>query len=157
MNASLKIGLLMVFLCPIVVAQTAPMPTKKERAVAAEIRRLYDAQSEGLIKGDVRLLDRNFADDFVVTNPSNLLLNKQQVLESVRSGKLLFSTYERQIEYLRVYGDIVVVAGRESGLSRGQTPPAGQMLHLRFTGIWRKRKSIWQQIARHASVITPAQ
>lgn len=149
-------GLILFFWVSAAAGQASLPLTRKEQRIAAEIRRLYEAQSEGLVKGDLRLLERNFADDFVVTNPSNLFLNKQQVLESVRSGRLAFSTYERKIEYLRVYGDTVVVAGRESGMSRGQTPPAGQMLHLRFTGISRKHKGIWQQIVRHASVITPS-
>lgn len=128
-------------------------PTLRDKKIEAEIRRLYEAQSQGLIRGDVRLIERNFADDFVVTNPNNLFLNKEQVVDSVRSGRLAFSSYERQIEYFRVYGDTVIVAGTESGVSRGQTPPSGKMLRLRFTAVWRKQKGIWQQIARHVSIL----
>lgn len=128
-------------------------PTRRDKQIEAEIRRLYEAQSQGLIRGDISLLERNFADGFVVTNPNNLFLNKAQVVDAVRSGRLAFSSYERRIEYFRVYGDTVIVAGTESGLSRGKTPPAGQRLHLRFTAVWRKQKGIWQQVARHVSVL----
>ena len=94
-----------------------------------------------------------WSDDFVVTNPLNTFLKKQQVLRLVESGFLVITSYDRQLEYVRVYGDIVIVAGNETVLWGGTMPNAGRTEHLRFTGVWMKQEGGWQQIARHANVV----
>jgi hypothetical protein len=57
---------------------------------------------------------RLWSDDFVVTNALNKFVTKQQVLGMVDSGFLVITSFDRQIEYLRAYGDVVIVAGREA-------------------------------------------
>ena len=94
-----------------------------------------------------------WSDDFVVTNPLNKFVNKQQVLGMVESGFLVITSLDRQIEYVRVYGDIVIVAGSETVVWGGKMPNAGRTEHLRFTGIWMRQEGRWQQIARHANVV----
>jgi hypothetical protein len=54
----------------------------------------------------------------VVTNPLNKFVTKQQVLGMVQSGVLVITSLDRQIEYLRVSGDTVIVAGNESQRGR---------------------------------------
>jgi len=55
-----------------------------------------------------------WSDDFVVTNPLNKFVNKQQVLGMVGSGFLVITSYDRQVDYILIYGDTVIVAGRET-------------------------------------------
>ena len=98
---------------------------------------------------------RLWSDDFVVTNPLNKFVTKQQVLGMVDSGFLVIPTFERQIEYLRVYGDIVIVAGRESVIWGGRMPNVGKSENLRFTAVWMKQGGRWQEIARHANIVPP--
>jgi len=88
-----------------------------------------------------------------VTNPFNKFVNKQQVLVMITTGTLAFSSFERQIEYVRVYGDTVIVAGSETVTWAGRMPNAGQITHLRITSIWMKQGGRWQQVARHANII----
>ena len=96
---------------------------------------------------------RLWSDDFVVTNPLNKFVTKQQVLAMVDSGFLVITKYDRSIEYVRPYGDVVIVAGSETVVWGGKMPNAGKTEHLRFTGIWAKQPRGWQQIARHANVV----
>jgi surface antigen len=65
-----------------------------------------------------------WSDDMVVTNPLNKFVTKQQVLRMVDSGFLVITSYDREIEYLRAYGDMVIVAGSEAGVwgERCRTP-----------------------------------
>ncbi len=51
---------------------------------------------------------------------------------------------------MRVYGDTVIVAGKETLLWGGKMPNAGRTEQLRFTGVWGGR---WQQVAHHANVV----
>jgi hypothetical protein len=98
---------------------------------------------------------RLWSDDFVVTNPLNKFVTKQQVLGMVDSGFLVITSFDRQIEYLRAYGDVVIVAGREAVVWGGRMPNAGKSENLRFTAVWMKQGGQWQQIARHANIVPP--
>ena len=76
---------------------------------------------------------------FVMTNPLNKFVTKKQVLGMVDSGFLVVTSHDRQIEYLRVYGDTVIVAGSEVIGWGGKMPNAGKTEHLRFTAVWMKQ------------------
>jgi hypothetical protein len=69
---------------------------------------------------------RLWSDDFVVTNPLNKFVTKQQVLGMVESGFLVMTSFDREIEYLRVYGDIVIVAGSETVMWGGKNRMPGK-------------------------------
>jgi uncharacterized protein (TIGR02246 family) len=124
-------------------------------AVEDEIRRLSAEEVNAFLKNDRAAMARLWSDDFVVTNPLNKFVTKQQVLGMVDSGFLVISTFERQIEYLRVYGDLVIVAGRETVVWGGRMPNAGKNENLRFTAVWMKQGGRWQEIARHANIVPP--
>lgn len=119
------------------------------------IRRLNAEEVDAFLKNDRAAMARLWSDDFVVTNPLNKLVTKQQVLGMVDSGFLVITSFDRQIEYLRVYGDVVVVAGREAVVWGGRMPNAGKSENLRFTAIWMKQGGRWQQTARHANIVPP--
>ena len=120
-----------------------------------EIRRLNAEEVNSFLKNDRAAMARLWSDDFVVTNPLNKFVTKQQVLGMVDSGFLVITSFDRQIEYLRVYGDIVIVAGRESVIWGGKMPSAGKTENLLFTAVWMKQGGRWQQIARHANIVPP--
>ena len=118
-----------------------------------EIARLNAQEVAGLLRNDTMNLRRIWADDFVVTNPLNEFVNKQQVVQLIESGTLAFAAYDRQIEYKRIYGDTAVVVGSESVVWSGKMPNAGKASHLRFTAIWMRRDGRWQEVVRHANII----
>src|ERR1700722_9540182 len=118
-----------------------------------EIRRLNTEEVEAFLHKDPKTMARLWSDDFVVTNPLNKFVTKQQVLGMVESGFLVITSYERQIEYLRFYGDTAIVAGNETVKWGGQMPNAGKTEHLRFTAVWMKQAARWQEVARHANIV----
>jgi hypothetical protein len=83
-----------------------------------------------------------------VTNPFNRVLDKQQVLEALKSGRIKHSVYEREIEVLRLYADTAVVMGRETVVDEGGTK------NRRYTEVWQRRERRWQAVARHANDIS---
>jgi len=133
-------------------AQASP-PTTKDKLAEQEVRRLNAEEVEAFVHNDPKTMARLWSDDFVVTNPLNKFVNKQQVLGMVESGFLAIPSYDRQIEYVRVYGDTAIVAGAETVLWGGKMPNAGKTEHLRFTGIWMKQQGRWQEVARHANIV----
>jgi uncharacterized protein (TIGR02246 family) len=120
------------------------------------VRRLNAEEVQAFIQKDSKAMARLWSDDFVVTNPLNKFVNKKQVLGMVESGFLVIPSYDRHIEYVRVYGDTVIVAGSETVLWGGKMPNTGKTEHLRFTGVWMKQQGRWQQVARHANILPQA-
>ena len=133
--------------------QTKATPTEQDRHVEQEIRRLNAQEVEAFLHADPKTLASLWSDDFVVTNPLNKFVTKPQVLGMVESGVLVITSYDRQIEYVRVYGDTVVAVGSETVEWGGKMPNAGKTEHLRFTGIWMQQSGRWREIARHANIV----
>jgi ketosteroid isomerase-like protein len=139
---------------PLLAAAAVPIAaTVAEQRAEAEVRRLNAEEVEAFLRKDPATMARLWSDNFVVTNPLNKFANKQQVLGMVESGVLVITSYDRQIEYARAYGDTVIVAGSETVVWGGKMPNVGKTEHLRFTGIWMKEGGRWQQVARHANII----
>jgi ketosteroid isomerase-like protein len=134
-------------------AQATTDATEEDKRAEEEVRRLNVEESQAFLHQDPKTLALLWSDDFVVTNPLNKFVSKQQVLGMVESGFLVITSLERQIEYLRVYGDTVIVAGSETAVWGGKMPNAGKTEHLRFTGIWMKQRGRWQEVARHANIV----
>jgi hypothetical protein len=117
------------------------------------VRSLSDAEVKAFLQRDPKALAAIWSDDFVVTNPLNDLVTKQQVLDMVKSGFLVITSFTRKIEYVQRYGDTVVVAGTEQVTWGGKMPVAGKTNSLRFTAIWVRQKGHWQEVARHANIV----
>jgi hypothetical protein len=131
-------------------AQASPAPAQR---VEEEVRQASADEVRALLSGDVRTLTLLWAEDFIVTNPLNQLATKQQVLAMMTSGVLAFQSYDRQIEVVRAYGDVILVAGAETVVWAGAMPLAAKVSPLRFTALWMKRGGRWQEVARHANVV----
>ena len=134
-------------------AQTPTSPTGQDKSVEDEIRRLNAQEADAFLQKDSKTLAHLWSEDFVVTNPLNKFVNKHQVLGMIDSGFLVITSYVRQVEYVRIYGDTVIVAGEETVTWGGKMPNAGKSEHLRFTGIWMKQDGRWQEVARHANIV----
>jgi uncharacterized protein (TIGR02246 family) len=138
---------------PFASGHTTSAVTDENNSTEDEIRRLNSEEVQAFVHNDPKEMARLWSDDFVVTNPLNKFVTKKQVLGMVTSGFLVITSYDRQIEYVRFYGDTVIVAGNETVVWGGKMPNAGKTEHLRFTGIWMKQRGRWQQVARHANIV----
>ena len=136
--------------------QAASALKSPDAQAEAEVRRLSAEEVQAFLRRDAAALARLWADDFVVTNPLNRFVTKADVLQMVESGFLVITAFDRRIEYLKVYGDTVILAGRETATWGGKMPNAGRPEELRITVVWMKRDGRWQQVARHANVVPPA-
>jgi ketosteroid isomerase-like protein len=127
--------------------------TAQDRQAEDEIRRLNEVERKAFLDRDLKTLAQIWSDEFIVNNPLNKLVTKKQVLEMMESGFLAQTSLEKQIEYLRVSGNTVIVAGCETVTWGKRMPRAGQSDQLRFTSIWMKEGEEWKEVARHAHVV----
>lgn len=121
-----------------------------------EVRRLNTEEVDAFLKKDADAMTRIWSSDFVATNPLNRFVNGEQVRQMMKSGFLGITSYDRKIEYLRVYGDTVIVAGSEIVTWGGRMPNAGKTERLRFTAVWMRQQGRWLEVARHANIVPPA-
>lgn len=130
-------------------------PALTAARAAAEVAHADSAEVQAFLANDPTTLARLWSDDFVVRNPFNQFVTKQQVMTLVTSGTLAFASYERHIEYTKAYGDLVVVAGSETVVWAGRMPLAGQTTQLKYTAVWARQGNEWREIARHANIVPP--
>ena len=127
--------------------------TSADSLAEKEVRQASDEEVQAFLHNDPKTMARLWSDDLVVTNPLNKFVNKQQVLGMVQSGFLVITSYDRRIEYARVYGDTVILAGSETVVWGGKMPNASKTEQLRFTAIWMKQQGRWEEVARHANIV----
>ena len=138
---------------PLSTAQTASGPSAADAKAEADVRQASAEEVKAFLQRDSKAMARLWSDDFVVTNPLNQFVAKPQVLRMVDQGIPVITSFDRQIDYLKVYGDTVILAGRETVHWGGKMPNAGRTERLRITAIWMKRADRWQQVARHANIV----
>ena len=98
-------------------------------------------------------------EQFTVNAPNNqVVVGRRAVLDTfVRAGVINFSTFERQVEFIRSDGDFVIIMGLETVEPVSDAPSAGlvagRTIKRRFTNVWRKEGGTWRLLARHANVI----
>ena len=137
----------LIFIIPgLVLAQA-----KHSNAVEQEIRKLEEEQVDALLRDDVATIKRNWAEDYVVNNPFNEVVDARQ--GPIQAGTLRYSSFIRAIERVLIRGEVVIVMGRETVVPKGTSPDSGKTINRRFTNIWMKRKGKWLLTARHANVI----
>lgn len=134
-------------------AQAPAGRTAADLTADIEVRQRSADEVDAFLKNDADRMASLWSDDFVVTNPLNRFVTKAQVLGMVRSGVLVITSYDRAIEYDRVYGDTAIMAGSETVVWGGKMPNAGKTEHLRFTAVWKNQAGRWQEIARHANIV----
>jgi uncharacterized protein (TIGR02246 family) len=125
--------------------------------VEQEIRRLSDEEVRAFLQNNPNAMAQLWSDHLVVTNPLNKFVNKQDVLGMMQSAFLLITSYDRRIEYVRVYGSTVILAGCETVVWGGRMPNSGKTEQLRFTAVWMNRDRRWQEVARHANIVPERQ
>ncbi len=153
MKKAVLIVILLCFTASLAPAQTG-RGTNRNGRVEEEIRRLHNEAREAVLRGDLATLERLWSEDFVVTNPDNQILpNRQQVLERIRSGSIRYTSFERQIEYIRIHGSTAILMGRETVISAGDRADAGRTTNRRYTEVWMRQGGRWQAVARHANNI----
>ncbi|MDQ3131891.1 MAG: nuclear transport factor 2 family protein [Acidobacteriota bacterium] len=127
---------------------------KQNDTLEQKIRSLDMAQAEAMLRMDRPALEKLWAEDFTTNSPRNQIIKgRKELFETLRADNVKYSSLVRDIEYVMVHGNTVIVMGLETIIRTGDIPLSGQTVRRRFTNVWMKRKGKWQEVARHANVI----
>ncbi len=126
--------------------------TDKEKIVN-QIKLLEAEQTKAILERDTITLKRIWAEEFHVNNPSNFVADRNKVIQRIESTIIEYSTYTQEPEYYGVFGDVVVVMGKETVVPIGDNPDKDKTVIRRYTDIYKNFNGEWKEIARHANII----
>ncbi len=123
-----------------------------------QLRKLVAEFGEAFVKADVTSLERLLTDDYIHTNTSGTVLNKQQWLAYIQSrkaeletGKLTIDSYVNEDLKVQLHGNTAIVTGRS--VTAGKRDGQPFVTRLRFTHLWVKSGKQWRRAAFHDSTI----
>ena len=100
---------------------------------------------------DVHALDRLYADDILVTAPVGICVDKDAVMDEVRSAaeKAVVGRYDKDDLKVRAFGDTAVSSYRMAAEATFEGRKIKRQLCV--TNVWMKRNDQWQIVARHTA------
>ena len=126
-------------------APTSALAAPAASRDADAVKSLDLKRFELAVAGDVDGLAKLLADDLTYTHSSGALDDKSKFLESLKSGKLKYTSIEPSDVQARAYGSTAVVIGQvKVALVSGGQP---KDMVLRFLDVWTKRAGKWQMVA----------
>ena len=111
----------------------------------AQILALHEAGDRALMSGDLAVLARIFADDYVQYNEAGVAFTKQDVLNNFRTGAIRYPSVVSTGRRIRVFGDAAVVHGSESD----EVEAGGKRFSVRYIylDVLRKCDGEWKLVA----------
>lgn len=119
-----------------------------------QIRELEQQQVRAAITRDRPALERLFAPDFRLVNPSGAIAGKAELLQLLTEGTSPYRSAVYQTDVVTVYHDVVVTIGLETVVPAGGVQ-AGQQVKRRVTHVWQRQGAQWRLVLRQATVVTP--
>jgi len=136
------------------VSQSATTATTSTAATEQQIRTLEQEQARAVIARDRAAIERLFAPDFMIINPSGAVADRQALLDLLMGGTAPYRSATYQTETVRVHADTVVSTGLETVVPNSGAQ-AGRPVQRRITHVWERRGGEWRLALRHATVVVP--
>lgn len=119
--------------------------TTDERAVSELSRRKFS----WLIRRDADSLSRVLDDRLEYIHSNGWVQSKQEVLEDMKSGKLVYQAVNIKESKVRIYGQMAVVTGL--GTFEGINAGTAFTLDLKYTEVYVKVSDGWKLATRHSN------
>ena len=123
-----------------------PSADTSKTLIAAE-----QALSNGLLRGDWKIIEETYADDIVFTEADGSVHHKSDSVREMQSGDVKFTSIEMSDVHVQDLGNVAVVTGKL--IEKGHYKTDDLSGTYRFTDVWVKRNSRWQLVAGHESRI----
>ena len=109
------------------------------------------AWGQAYVSGDVAVVNRLLADDFLGVDPYGRTYDKQTVLKEVGEGRHSTSDALSPVR-VRIWGDAAVAQGVEHEVG---PPPGDRRVDHVFTDTWVKRGGAWRVVAAEDLDLAP--
>lgn len=154
MKRILTIAILAMAMSSLALAQTSDKKAAPSSKAEQEVVKVSAEIIEAFGRNDVVMLDRLFADDYILTQSFGLT-SKAQLMDAYKSGRLKYTSASDKDLSVRVYGDTAVTTGIL--MLKGQNTNGDFTSNTRYTGVWVKQQGRWRLVAAQLSDIPQQQ
>jgi len=115
-----------------------------------EIDQLEDEWREAVLTSNTRVLETLLADDYMAITPSGTLQSRDETLDSLRTGRVHFTTITMSDRKVRFYGTTALVTSLAS--IQAKTPDGQISGSYRYTRVYvRDAQGGWKIVSFEAS------
>jgi len=122
------------------------------QTVEQQIRELEQTQARAAVAGERATLEKIFAAEFRLINPSGAVASREELLTMLGSGKPPYRAATYVTDKVLVYGDRAAVA---TGTESVEYASTGEHQQRRVTQVWQRNGADWQLILRQATLVAP--
>jgi len=147
MKHLLSTSILLLATAPVVIAQAPAKEAKSDDWNENQVRKLERERVNALVAGDLKVLERILADDWIYIHSSGLVDTKASFIQSIKSGALKYEAMDHDDVTVKMFPDLALIKGRTDIRVRSGGP-AGELrsLQLRFTCIYVMKGGRWQMV-----------
>jgi Domain of unknown function (DUF4440) len=139
--------------CQLSIAQSgARVPLTGDKQ---EVVKVQDALIDAYLHRDYAVLNRVLADAYTLIDDDGFVLNKQQILDEFNSGDDKISSYKRQDDSVRLFGDAAIMTYRYRTEETYKGHEVGG--DMRMTRIFAKRNGRWVMVGAQDTRVSPHQ
>lgn len=145
--------LILSFLFILVVTTVTAQKTKEESATEKFVLKLHEAKFRWMVNKNIDSLNAILDERVQYIHSNGWTENKKEIIEDIRSGKLVMSSVKVSEASARVYKGFVIVNGKGSFNVLLNGEPID--ISLLYTEVYAKRQNGWLLVSRHANRINP--
>ena len=127
-------------------------PARADAQSMKTIRELEQTQARAAIARDRAVLERIFAPDFRIINPSGAVADRDGLFQVLLGGAPAYASAVYETQQFRDLGDTVVTVGLETVVMAAGAQ-AGQTVKRRITQVWHRENAAWRLKLRHATIV----
>ncbi len=128
----------------------------KDPAVAAVLE-LNGGLNDAALSGDAAFLADHLAESFVVSDPSNAVRRRDDLVALFAKAEVSYLSYEATIDFAeQVASGLVVLMGTETGTLKaapGAQGAVGRRMSRRFTNVFREEADGWKLLVKQSTII----
>jgi len=126
------------------------MPRNQKHEIRQQIDQMEESWRQAVLKPDPAVLETLLSEDYISISASGTLLNREQTLENLKSGRMRFISLEFSDRKVRLYGNTALVISRAA--LHGVNSEGEFSGNFRFTRIYvRNDHGLWKVVSFEAS------
>jgi uncharacterized protein (TIGR02246 family) len=138
------VALIAVGLLCLIPGSRAGKEDEREAKAEQEVRAVEKQRVDAVLRGDLEILDKVWADDFMQITHLGEYRNKRHRMAAFKAGVVKYDTITNDYDGFRIYGDVAIVTG--IGTRNGQDGKRKITGQFRFTRVWVKKEGRWQLV-----------
>jgi ketosteroid isomerase-like protein len=137
------------------------MKSTSKSDVVAEVLAINERLRVAACNADARAFEELLSRDLVVSDPSNTIRHKDDLIALFSKGEVAYTSIEVTVDYASELGDLVVIMGTESSTQTSVPVDSGlgeiaiqKTLHRRFTNIFRREENAWRLLVKQSTIFS---